>query len=264
MRLLVLQVTLLSQYYNKNQLKLCNLRAFAKCKCEAWLSHFAGRSWIYFNSLCWISRFLVLICTAHKSNNKSKPWRWAQDWGFSSGRRWKAVRTNYFIRDGLRFPLGLENWNPPRFCPLFPETWSASPSESHVSTGSPPFCYLSSPSSLSPEQDAVADSWCSLYVLHIVLLGWGQGSLRRSDTTVGGEVAQSCPTFCNPMDCSLPGSSVYGIFQARTLEWVAISFSRGSSRPRDRTQVFCTAGRLFTIWATQIDIIKSQCLMEGM
>ena len=45
-------------------------------------------------------------------------------------------------------------------------------------------------------------------------------------------VMQSCPALCDPMDCSLPGSSVHGIFQARILEWVAISFSRGSSRPR--------------------------------
>ena len=44
-------------------------------------------------------------------------------------------------------------------------------------------------------------------------------------------VAQSCPTLCNPVNCSLPGSSVHGIFQARILEWVAISFSRGSSPP---------------------------------
>ena len=50
-----------------------------------------------------------------------------------------------------------------------------------------------------------------------------------------GEVAQSCPTLCNPMDSSQPGSSIHGIFQARILEWIAISFSRGSSRPRDRT-----------------------------
>ena len=47
------------------------------------------------------------------------------------------------------------------------------------------------------------------------------------------EVAQSCLTLCDPMDCSLPGSSVHGILQARILEWVAISFSRGSSQPRD-------------------------------
>ena len=64
-------------------------------------------------------------------------------------------------------------------------------------------------------------------------------------------VAKSCPTLCNPMDCSPPGSSVHGILQVRILKWVAISFSRGSSQPRDQTQVFCTAGRLFTIWATR-------------
>ena len=48
-----------------------------------------------------------------------------------------------------------------------------------------------------------------------------------------GEVAQWCLTLCDPMDCSLSGSSVHGIFQARILEWGAISFSRGPSRPRD-------------------------------
>ena len=47
------------------------------------------------------------------------------------------------------------------------------------------------------------------------------------------EVAQSCLTLCDPMDCSLPGSTIHGIFQARILEWVAISFSRRSSLPRD-------------------------------
>ena len=50
------------------------------------------------------------------------------------------------------------------------------------------------------------------------------------------EVAQSCPTLGNPMDTSPPGSSVHGILQAKILEWVAISFSRGSSPPRDQTQ----------------------------
>ena len=53
------------------------------------------------------------------------------------------------------------------------------------------------------------------------------------------------------MDCSLPGFFVHGIFQARVLEWVAISFSRGSSWPRNRTQVSCIAGRRFTLWATR-------------
>ena len=65
------------------------------------------------------------------------------------------------------------------------------------------------------------------------------------------EVAQSCLTLCSPMDCSPPGSSVHGIFQARILEWVAISLSGGSSWPRDRTQVSHIAGRCFSLWATR-------------
>ena len=98
------------------------------------------------------------------------------------------------------------------------------------------------------------------------------------------EVAQSCPTLSNPMDCSLPGSSIHGIFQARVLEWGAIScvqlfaaaltiahqaplsmgilqarilewvtypFSRGSSQPRNLTGVSYIAGRFFTSWATR-------------
>ena len=63
-------------------------------------------------------------------------------------------------------------------------------------------------------------------------------------------VAQSCPTLCDPWDGSPSGSSVHGILQARILEWAAIPFSRGSSRPRDRTQIFCIACRFFTVWAT--------------
>ena len=53
------------------------------------------------------------------------------------------------------------------------------------------------------------------------------------------------------MDCSLPGSSVHGILQAGILEWIAISFSIGSSRPRNQTQAFCIAGRFFTNGATR-------------
>ena len=64
-------------------------------------------------------------------------------------------------------------------------------------------------------------------------------------------VAQSCLTLYNPMDCSLPGSSVHRIFQGRILEWVAIPFSRGSSWPKDQTQVSCIIGRFFTIWTTR-------------
>ena len=59
-----------------------------------------------------------------------------------------------------------------------------------------------------------------------------------------------CQTLCDPMDCSLPGSSVHGIFQVRILEWVAISFSRGSTRPRHWTLVSCIVGR--HNWATSL------------
>ena len=60
----------------------------------------------------------------------------------------------------------------------------------------------------------------------------------------------SCPTLCNPMDSNQPGSSVHGISQARILEWVAISVSRGSSWPRAGSRVSCISSRFFTIWAT--------------
>ena len=75
-------------------------------------------------------------------------------------------------------------------------------------------------------------------------------------------VSQSCPTPCNPMDCSLQGSSVHGIPQARILEWVVIPFSRRSSRPRDWTWVSCIGGRFFTIWDTREALIM-QLLFPG-
>ena len=63
------------------------------------------------------------------------------------------------------------------------------------------------------------------------------------------EVAQSCPTLCDPVDCSLPGFSIHGILQSRILEWVTISFSRGSSWPRGQTRVSHIGGRCFNLWA---------------
>ena len=96
----------------------------------------------------------------------------------------------------------------------------------------------------------------------IVLFKWHEMCLGRDETPmmlfvvawkVKVLVTQWYPTLCNdPVDCSLPGSSVHGISQARTLEWVAIPCSRGSYPPKDRTWAFCClAGRLFTIWATR-------------
>ena len=64
-------------------------------------------------------------------------------------------------------------------------------------------------------------------------------------------VAQSCPTLCDHMHCSPPGSSVHGILQARILQWVAMPSSRGSSQARDQTQVSRIADGFFTIWATR-------------
>ena len=60
-------------------------------------------------------------------------------------------------------------------------------------------------------------------------------------------VTQWCLTLCDPMDFSPPGSSVHGIIHARLLEWVAIPFFRGSSRPSDPTLVFCIVSKFFTV-----------------
>ena len=92
----------------------------------------------------------------------------------------------------------------------------------------------------------IADGDCSHEIKRHLFLG-----IKAMTNLKEGEVSQLCLTLCNTMDCSLPCSSVHGIFQARILEWVAISFSSGSFQPRDRTQVSHIAGRLLTIWATR-------------
>ena len=73
------------------------------------------------------------------------------------------------------------------------------------------------------------------------------------------EVSQSCLTLCDPMDCSLPGSPVPGILQARILGWAAIAFSRRSSQPRDWTRVSCIVGRCFTTQATKETRERLKC-----
>ena len=83
---------------------------------------------------------------------------------------------------------------------------------------------------------------------------WRVGHNWVTSLSLGGgapaKSLQSCLTLCNPSDCSPPGFSVHGILQARTLEWIVIPFSRGTSQPRDQTLVSCITGRFFTIWAT--------------
>ena len=82
----------------------------------------------------------------------------------------------------------------------------------------------------------------------------------------GSECQETCKqessTLCNSVDCSPPGSSVHGILQARILEWVAISFSRGSSQPRYRTHVSLIAGRRFNLSATS-QITFEKHLLRG-
>ena len=78
---------------------------------------------------------------------------------------------------------------------------------------------------------SVSDAWIWEIMLCDTQLEGLVGTAVRRGLLILGEVAQSCPTLCDPVDCSLPGFSVHGILQARILEWVAISFSRGSSRP---------------------------------
>ena len=94
----------------------------------------------------------------------------------------------------------------------------------------------------------VSGRWCSLWLTVWNYIGGRWCSLWFIVQKVK---VKSCPTLCDHMDYSLPDFSVNGIFQARTLEWVAISFSRRSSQPRDQTQVSRIIGRCFTIWATR-------------
>ena len=82
---------------------------------------------------------------------------------------------------------------------------------------------------------------------HCLLLKWSENWVK---------IAQSCPTLCNPMDYT-----VHGILQARILEWVAFPFPRGSSQPRDWTQVSCIADGFFTSWATREALVTCQSLL---
>ena len=79
---------------------------------------------------------------------------------------------------------------------------------------------------------------------------WGKSEMKVL-------VAQLCPTLCDPMDCSPPGSSVHGILQVRILKWIVISSSRESSRPRNRTQVSCITGRVCTIWTALFPFFRT-------
>ena len=86
--------------------------------------------------------------------------------------------------------------------------------------------------------------WALLYELSHLCEPWSLALSSAGATgwwhhTVCVLVTQACPTLCDPMDCTQPGSSVHGLLQARILEWVAVPSFGGSSRPRDQTCLFC-------------------------
>ena len=98
---------------------------------------------------------------------------------------------------------------------------------------------------------STAFSFTQINFLFLLRMALYTNCRHIEDNRLWSEVTQSCLTLCDPMDCSLPGFSDHGIFQARVLEWVAISFSRESSQPRDQTWVSRIVGRCFTLWATR-------------
>ena len=108
---------------------------------------------------------------------------------------------------------------------------------------------------------ALTGSWhdCTMSVYIIKLNGSYCSSVAETKGTHRDNCALNCEKcsslshvrLCNSMNCYKPGSSVHRILKARILEWVAVPFTRGSSWPRDRTQVSRIVGRFFTVWGTR-------------
>ena len=88
-------------------------------------------------------------------------------------------------------------------------------------------------------------------------------SVFHKDSAAAAKSLQSCRTLCNPIDSSPPGSPIPGIPQARTLERVAISFSRGSSQPKDQTYVSCNGGQILYHWLTREVLISLSAMFSG-
>ena len=132
-------------------------------------------------------------------------------------------------------------------CKFFLHTYLSYPSSQQVQESLPSKAFPKQPVSLNlllqPHIPSQCDLWLNYFpglsrVLHL-------HPASRMITCV--LVTPLCLTHCDPMDCCLPGSSVHGILQARIPAWVAISFSRGSFQPRDRTLVSCIASRFFIL-----------------
>ena len=98
------------------------------------------------------------------------------------------------------------------------------------------------------------------YLTHLSTLLYGKCS-RLISQCVRAKSLQSCPTLCDPMDCSLPGSSVHGILQARILQWVVMPSSRGTSQPRDQTHISYVS--CFGRWALPLEPPGKHLLFFG-
>ena len=99
--------------------------------------------------------------------------------------------------------------------------------------------------------DHVLWSFKCIVEFGLLIFCWEMLHLLSSEMYVYVLVVQWYFTLCNSIDCSAPSSPVHAILQAKILEWVAVSYSRASSQPRDWTWVYCIVGRFFTIWATK-------------
>ena len=137
----------------------------------------------------------------------------------------------------------------PDYPSLYPKPWASPPHKCTSSSLPPPPSFLPLHAS-------------SMYVTSLALSSFGQkGKVKPIGMKLGMEssnrrcfcclVTQSCPALYDPMDCSLPDSSVHGISQARILKWVAIFFSRRSSWPRDWTWISCIGRQFLYCWATR-------------
>ena len=118
-----------------------------------------------------------------------------------------------------------------------------------MNTGSAFFLVVHTPH-INSTQKYFSHELTKSYETTITTKVWNLGTDKLVVTESGPqkrEVSVSCSVVCDPMDRTLLGSSVHGILQARTLEWVDLPFSRWSSQPRDGAQVSCTAGGFFTV-----------------
>ena len=148
-------------------------------------------------------------------------------------RRWKAPGATFYSARGLPAVDQLHQ------CNFLPSLGSTRHQSSFMSPTWPP----------QVGKEFLSLWWRAFVLVYVRGLDpalWCQYSLK-----VRVSVAQSCLILCDFMDCSPPGSSFHEVLQGRILEWVAMPFSRGSSRSRDWTQISCIAGGFFTVWATR-------------